>query len=240
MPKFPISAAQIKENIISISGEEYKHIVRVLRFKEGEKIELFDENNILYQAVIKIISSKELVAEIYNSLRLNNESELNINLFQAIPKGNKMDLIVQKCSELGVKSLIPIYTERTVVQGTSKIKRWSKIALESCKQSGRSNPLQIKEPQKYYDVIKILSDTDLNLLFYENTNNTLKTFLDSYINQNNTVNIIIGPEGGFSEEEIVKAETHKINIMGIGPRILRTETAAITSVSIVQFYFGDI
>lgn len=240
MPKFPVSTSQITENLVKIAGAEYKHIVKVLRFKEGEKIELFDENLITHQAVIKSISSKELIAEIDNSLGLNSESNLNVSLYQAIPKGNKMDLIVQKCNELGVTSVTPIYTERTVVQHTNKINRWSKIALESCKQSGRSYPTKINEPKNYHDIIEILSEKDLNLLFHKNSDIKLKTFLDTLNRKITTTNIIIGPEGGFSEEEIKAAKHQKIKIVGLGPRILRTETTSIASVSIIQFYLGDL
>ncbi|MGI9535139.1 MAG: 16S rRNA (uracil(1498)-N(3))-methyltransferase [Thermodesulfobacteriota bacterium] len=241
MAKFSILSKKISENSVKITGDEYKHIVKVLRYKEGDKLELFDENFITHQAVIKSISSKQLIAEIYDSLQLNNESELNINLFQAIPKGNKMDFIVQKSTELGVKSITPIYTERTVVQQTTRIKRWSKISLESCKQSGRNKPVYINDPLNYMEILKILNEKDvLNILFYENKDNTLKTFLDSLNRQYSTVNLIIGPEGGFTENEIKKAENQKINILGLGPRILRTETAAIAAVSVIQFYMGDL
>ena len=212
-----------------------------MRQKVGENIELFDENFITHRAVIKTISSKELIAEIYDSLQINNESELNIHLFQAIPKGNKMDLIVQKSTELGVKSLTPIYTERTVVQQTSKLKRWSKISLESCKQSGRNMPVSINIPINYIDIFTTLNESDdLTMLFYENRENSLKTFLDTLNRQYKTVNLIIGPEGGFTADEIKKAEMQKIEIFGLGPRILRSETAAIATISLIQFYLGDL
>ena len=240
MPKFPISSDQIKEKTVRISGEEFKHIVKVLRYKEGNNIELFDENYVTHQAVIKDISSKDLVAEISTSKLVKIESNLNINLYQAITKGNKMDLIVQKCGELGVRSITPIYSERTVIQKTGKSKRWSKIAVESCKQSGRTKPLTINGPNSFKEIIKSLSENDLNLLFYENNTVSLKTFLENIQIKNSTVNLVIGPEGGFSEEEIMKAKQQKVNILGLGPRILRAETAAIAAVSIIQFYFGDL
>jgi len=241
MPRFPVSSLKIKENLIKITGDNYKHIVKVLRFKKGEKIELFDENSIIYQAVIKFISGKELIAEIQTSSTLDNESKLNICLFQSILKGNKMDLIVQKCSELGVKTFTPIYTERTVIQHTDKVKRWSKIALESCKQSGRNQPVEIKEPQNYNDIIKTLPEGAVNLLFYEkNDNIKLNRDLEAFDKGVSTVNLIIGPEGGFSEKEIQESKLRKVKTVCLGPRILKSETAAIASVSIIQFHFGDI
>jgi len=240
MAKFPVSSKMIKDNLISISGENYKHIVKVLRHKVGENIEFFDESYKTYQAVIKIISSKELIAEIYEVSHVNNEPKLNINLFQSIPKGNKMDFIIQKSTELGVKSVTPVYTERTVVQNTSKIKRWSKIALESCKQSGRTVPLKIDKPRQFEDIFNDFSDNDLTLLFYENSDYALKEFLEKLERRYKTINIVIGPEGGFSDEEIAYAQHNGINILGLGPRVLRAETAAIASVSVIQFYFGDL
>ena len=240
MPKFPILKSQISGDMVKITGENYKHIVRVLRFKEGDKIDFFDENIKTYQSVITNISSKEIVAQIFNTLSVNNDSKLAINLYQSVPKGNKMDMIIQKSSELGVKSVTPIYTERTIVKHTSKIKRWAKISLESCKQSGRSKPLKINNPENYVDLITELSEKALNILFYENTVTTLKEFLDNTGTKYSSINIIIGPEGGFSEAEIKQAEQNGINILGLGPRILRTETAAIASATIIQFYFGDL
>ena len=241
MPKFSILSKKITNNMVKISGDEFKHIAKVLRYKEGEKVELFDENLVTHQAVIKHISSKELIAEIYKSLEIDNESKLNIHLFQAIPKGNKMDLIVQKSTELGVKSITPIYTDRTVVQKTGKVNRWVKISLESCKQSGRNKPVIINEPISFIDILKVInSNKDFTMLFYEKKNIKLKTFLDNNNKQYSNVNLIIGPEGGFTKEEIKTAEDNDINILGLGPRILRTETAAIATVSVIQFYFGDI
>ena len=240
MPKFSILSKKISNNTVKISGDEFKHIAKVLRYKEGKQIELFDENYITYQAVIKHISSKELIAEIYESLEIENESKLNIHLFQAIPKGNKMDLIVQKSTELGVKFITPIYTERTVVQKTGKLNRWVKISIESCKQSGRNKPVIINEPNSFIDILNVInSEKDFTMLFYEKKNNRLKTFLDNNKQQYSNVNLIIGPEGGFTQEEIKLAEDKNINILGLGPRILRTETAAIAAVSVIQFYLGD-
>ena len=240
MPKFPILQSQIFGDQVKIAGDDYKHIVRVLRFKKGDKIDFFDQNVKTYQSIITNISSKEIIAHIYNTLTVNNDSKLAINLYQSVPKGNKMDMIIQKSSELGVKSITPIYTERTVVKQTSKSKRWVKIALESCKQCGRNKPLKINDPANYKDLIKKFSEKELNILFYENKDSTLKDFLDSINTKYTSINIIIGPEGGFLEEEIAQAEHNGINILGLGPRILRTDTAAVVSVSIVQFYFGDL
>ena len=241
MPKFLVSSKQVRGKLVDLSGENHRHIVKVLRFKEGQKIELFDENSITYQAIIKIISSKKLTVEIYNSFKLENESNLDINLFQSIIKGNKMDIIVQKCCELGVKSITPIYTERTVVRHTDKMKRWIKIAMESCKQSGRGLPVKINEPKSYDDTINNLPRKALNLLFdKQNGDIELKKVLGSFDKKNTTVNLIIGPEGGFSKDEIKASEDQGIKIVSLGPRTLRTETASIASVSIIQFCLGDI
>jgi 16S rRNA (uracil1498-N3)-methyltransferase len=238
MPRFKINKDQIRDNKIIISGDDYKHIVKVLRFSVDDKIILFDSKGLEYECVIKEISKKELAAEIVNQYITDRESNLNITLFQGITKGDKMDFIVQKATELGVKSIFPVVTQRSEVRNTNKISRWQKIADESIKQCGRTKSPSVNPEIKFKKVFDI-PKSDLDLIFYENEKslkiNNLKHNADI-----TSVSILIGPEGGFSEREVETAQSNNFKSIGFGPRILRSETASIAAITLIQHCFGDI
>jgi len=238
MPRFKINQFQITGNNVIIAGNDYRHIVKVLRFSVNDKIILFDVKGLEYDCVIKEILKKELTLEIINQYTINRESDLNIILFQAITKGDKMDLIVQKATELGVNSIYPVATERSEVRNTNKISRWQKIADESIKQCGRTKSPSVNTEIKFNEVFDI-PKSDLNLIFYENEKSLKIKNLKN--NKNiNSVSILIGPEGGFSENEVRLAENNDFKSIGVGPRILRSETASIAAITLLQHHFGDI
>ena len=240
MPRFPINSKQIQGNTAVISGDEFIHIYRVLRLGVNDQIELFDENENEYRCRINEIQKKEMQVEILEKFKNTKESLVEIYLFQSIPKGSKIDLIIQKTTELGVNSITPIKTKRGLVLESRKSERWSKIALEACKQCGRSKPPVINNFIDFKDIPDLLKKEDLNLLFYENQKSGLKEHLIGNRTDYKKINLIIGPEGGFTDQEIVYAEKNGITIVGLGPRILRVETASITAVSVIQYHFGDL
>ncbi|MCH7926722.1 MAG: 16S rRNA (uracil(1498)-N(3))-methyltransferase [Candidatus Dadabacteria bacterium] len=238
MPRFKVTDQQIIGRKVTISGTDYKHIVKVLRIKPDNKIILFDSKGTEYDCIVKDIFNKELVVEIINKYEINRESHLNISLFQGITKGDKMDLIVQKATELGVNSIYPVATERSEVRNTNKISRWQKIADESIKQCGRTNSHSVNTEIKFNELFDI-QKSDLNLIFYENEKSLKIKNLKN--NKNiNSVSILIGPEGGFSENEVKIAELNNFKSIGVGPRILRSETASIAAITLLQHHFGDI
>ena len=238
MPRFKVTDQQIIGRKVTISGTDYKHIVKVLRIKPDNKIILFDSKGTEYDCIVKDIFNKELVVEIINKYEINRESHLNISLFQGITKGDKMDLIVQKATELGVNSIYPVATERSEVRNTNKISRWQKIADESIKQCGRTNSHSVNTEIKFNELFDI-QKSDLNIIFYENEKSLKIKNLKN--NKNiNSVSILIGPEGGFSENEVKIAELNNFKSIGVGPRILRSETASIAAITLLQHHFGDI
>jgi 16S rRNA (uracil1498-N3)-methyltransferase len=175
-----------------------------------------------------------------------NKSEPNIyvTLFQGIPKSDKMDLIVQKCVELGVSKIVPVITERTVVKidnqkdAIKKTDRWQKIILEAAKQCNRGIVPKIELPVSFEVALKTAAEAELALIPYEKeADNGLRRYLKQGTKR---ISVIIGPEGGFTENEIKKAEGLGIMPITLGPRILRTETAGITMLSILMYELGDV
>ena len=145
MPRFPIKPGAVKNDLVEIKGSDFHHIVRVLRLKVGDKITLFEEG-IEHLSVISEIGSKELIARVLSTHKAQTDSPLNIILCQALAKGDKLDLVVEKTTELGISEFMPIKTERTQIKETKRLSRWAKIAGEASKQSGRTVIPTISEP----------------------------------------------------------------------------------------------
>ena len=240
MPRFPISQNQINNNLAIVSGSDYRHIIKVLRLKPGNEITLFDNTGFEHLGKITEIGSKEIRITISESRRTETESGLNITLLQGIPKGDKMDFIVEKSTELGVKTIVPVVTERSQIRKTKRIERWRRIALESSKQSGRMLPPDILDLISFDNAIYSHDKGYLHLIFYEKCKDNIKDIIKCTGKAKENIKIFIGPEGGFSESEVNAAKENGFIPIGLGPRILRTETAGIVAVAILQFLFGDI
>lgn len=246
MHKFFVTDNCIHENKVTIQGEDVKHIYKVLRLEVEDEVIV---NNCLGQefiAKIKAINKKEVILNIEKEININNESNVNIYLFQGLPKASKMDLIVQKATELGVKEIVPIITERVVVKNEmgefKKVDRWQRIALEACKQCKRTFIPVIKEPMEFNSMIEQLNTMDLVIVPYENASGYgIKNAMNN-ISMQSILNIaiIIGPEGGFEEEEINKLKENNAHIVTLGPRIFRTETAGFVCTTLLQYELGDL
>lgn len=240
MPRFPINPGQIKNETATITGQNYRHIVNVLRLRPGSKLTLFGQDGIEYEGEITEINRREVKILIKGSKRPETESTLNITLLQGIPKGDKMDWIVEKSTEMGVRTIIPVITERSQVRESRKIQRWQRIADESIKQCGRVKAPEILQPLAFTAAIKLSNNNVLKLIFYEKSKNNLSQKLKNMVQHIDYITLFIGPEGGFSGEEVKLAIDEGFIPVGLGPRILRTETAGIVALSILQFLFGDI
>ena len=240
MPRFPISQNQIKNNLAIVSGSDYRHIVKVLRLKPGNEITLFDEKGVEHFGQITEIRTKEIRITIAESKRIETKPHLNITLLQSIPKGDKMDFIVEKATELGVKTIVPVVTERSQIRKTKRIERWRRIALESSKQSRRMMPPDILDLMSFDNAIYSNDKGELYLIFYEKCKDNIKDIIKHAGKATENIKIFIGPEGGFSENEVNAAKEKGFIPIGLGPRILRTETAGIVAVAVLQFLFGDI
>ncbi len=224
-----------------ISGNDYNHIKNVIRLKENDKI-LVSFNGESRLCVIEAFDSDIAKARICDQERYCAELPVEIHLFQGLPKGDKMELIIQKCTELGISEITPVEMNRCVVKldekkKKSKTERWQAIAESAAKQSKRSVIPKVNSTVKVRQMPDIISSFDLFLIPYENkdgmksTSNAL-----SQIKKGTKIGILIGPEGGFDESEIENLKLSEAKIISLGKRILRTETAAITSVAMCMLY----
>lgn len=240
MARFPISNKNISNQEAIITGSDYKHIVKVLRLKPGDEVLLYDETSYEHVGKIVEINKKEIRVEILTSTEVKVESDTKITLLQGIPKGSKMDVIIEKATELGVTAIVPVVTERSQVRETNKALRWQRIATESSKQCGRVTAPTIHEVIGFDDCGIYCRGSDLRLICYEHSKTKLSDYIKNASQPPITVIIFIGPEGGFSESEIYLATEWGFSPIGLGPRILRTETASVVAVALIQHILGDV
>lgn len=240
MPRFPVDEKNIDGAKASITGTDYKHIVKVLRMKEGDAITLFDENSMEYEGRISKVGSKEIAVDIVSSRKVETDSPLRITLMQGLPKGDKMDYIVEKATEIGVHAIVPVVTERSQVRTADKKKRWERIAVEASKQCGRTKPPAIENTLNFLEAIKYNQNNGLAIILHVGSQVSLKNFLNNPLQHPTDIIVLIGPEGGFTEKEVLLATELGFTSLGLGPRTLRTETAGLAVLSIIQFQHGDL
>lgn len=246
MHKFFTPANMFSDTHAVITGEDVKHIYKVLRVKPGEKVIVNNLQSEEFLGEVEEVNKQEVSIKILEKLDVNNESNLKITLFQGMPKAAKMDLIVQKCVELGISEIIPTITDRVDVKlkgEFKKLDRLNKIALEACKQSKRTLIPQVLEPMEFKAVLDKLDELDLMVIPYENaTGYGIRAMVNSIEDKNSikNVGIMVGPEGGFEESEIEALKEKGAHIVTLGPRILRTETAGFTCISLLQYELGDL
>lgn len=249
MPKVFLPITQIKGKKISITGEKARYLSSVLRCKGRDELTIFDGKGNCFRTEIIKVNRREVITEVQDKYTCDTESPLNITLVQGILKGQKMDIVIQKATELGVKEIIPIITERSQPRQTRKVARWQKIAEEASRQCGRSIIPFIHEPvefEKFFVEENLKKSEEIvGLIFWEEDELSIKEAIDKISfkfsqSLDLPVYILIGPEGGFSKEEISFAEREGFIVCSLGKRILRAETAAFSAVVLVQFLLGDL
>ena len=240
MPRFPISENNIRENKAFIKGSDYKHIVKVLRLKAGDEITLFDTNSVEYYGKIKEIGKVDLVVDIVSTKLVNTESPIDITLLQGLPKGDKMDYIIEKATELGVKRIVPVITDRSQIINRDRQSRWSRIAVEASKQCGRTIPTIIENTLDLEEALKTYKDSELPIILHVNSQVSAKSYIKNSLQAPQNIVLFVGPEGGFTDNEVLLGNKMGFISLGLGPRVLRTETASITVLSVIQFHYGDL
>ena len=247
MPKTRIyqNSELILNETLKLSDDAFGHIVRVLRLTEGDIVALFNGND-AYQYTAKLVEvkKKHALVTIINQEMVANESPLNVHLGQGISRGDRMDFTLQKSVELGVNKITPLFTERCGVKLSTerlakKRDQWQKIVISACEQSGRCIVPEVAEPMTLQDWLN-QETCALKLNLHPKAEHSIMTLPIESPNNKQRVRLLIGPEGGLSDEEINQANQANFQDILLGPRVLRTETAALTAITALQCRFGDL
>lgn len=234
----------LENNTCIIEGEDVKHISKVLRCRVGEELEISDNDNNEYICEITSIDKSEVQLNIIDKVDIKRESDLKIKVYQGLPKGPKMEMILQKLTEVGVDEIILVQTKRTVVKvedkkEDKKIERWERIIYEAAKQSKRGKIPKLRGILSFKEALSDMDKNDLNIAPYENERT--KSIKQAIKGQDiNNIGIFVGPEGGFEDTEIKDIEDIGGQSVSLGPRILRTETASLVASSIVLYELSDL
>lgn len=245
MSHFFITSDQIAGNELTITGDDVNHMKNVLRMKNGEAFTVADENGMFYRCEVDTLEKQQVTAKILWKEEGSSELSSKIYLFQGLPKSDKMELIIQKAVELGAYEIIPVATKRAIVKldakkEASKLKRWQSIAEGAAKQSGRMLVPRISEVLTFGEALQMAQKLDINVIPYEcarGMDGTREIF--GSIKPGMRVGIFIGPEGGFEESEVEKSKELNVKPVTLGKRILRTETAGLTTLSILMYLLEE-
>jgi 16S rRNA (uracil1498-N3)-methyltransferase len=244
MARFFLPKKQIRDGHGSVEGQELEHLRKVLRLKPGDHITVFDDSGWEHEAVIRSLSGAQGRIEILRSFEAQRESPLQIVLAVGLTKGDKLDFVVQKATELGVQRIIPFSSafavpkldERKIAARTE---RWQKIALSATKQCGRTRVPQVESLCALQELLARSQPQAVKIFFWEKeTARSLRQLHEKY-SSSQAVLLAIGPEGGFSADEAELARRCGFELAHLGRRILRAETAALTALTLVQFLWGD-
>lgn len=240
MRRFFLPPEKFNGHEIALEGDVYHHLKNVLRLAPGETIQLLDGTGTVRQCRVEYGERGKLKAVVLNQWR-EEEFIFPVHLIQALPKAEKMDWILQKCTECGVGKFSPVMTKRSVpfLSGERKnkrLQRWQRIVAEACRQCGRPSIPVVCEPRELAEVLSFCREE--NRFFCRQVENRS---LASVIEKKRPADaaVLVGPEGGFEEDEIALIEKCGFETVGLGPRVLRTETAGFAMAAILQYLYGD-
>jgi 16S rRNA (uracil1498-N3)-methyltransferase len=242
MPRFFLPAIQIRETRAVLSGAEFHHLRHVLRLGRGDGVTLCDEHGREYLGVIARLSATTAEITITDSF-ITPGGSLSLTLAQGMLKGQKMDLVIEKATELGASRIVPFFSSFTVAQlpperQRERLARWQRIAQSAAKQSESPVP-EVTEPYSFPEFLASVPDGTGKLLMYEKERTlTLRAFAQSHPSFSSLC-VMVGPEGGFSAEEVERARAAGFHILGLGPQVLRAETAGIATVVLCRFLWGE-
>lgn len=244
MHRFFVEKNQISDGTIVILDNDVKHIKNVLRLKTDDLIEIVCDGYIYETCIIQQTKS-QIITRVINKFKGENETRTHIRLFQGLAKGNKMETILQKGTEIGIKEFYPIITNRTVVKvddkkkEKNKLTRWNTIVEDASKQAKRDVIPKVMNILSFHDMLELLKNEDNILVPYEDENKiSIKDSLKGI--EDDIINIVIGPEGGFELEEIQRLKDIGAQIVSLGRRILRTETAGLVTAAAILYEKDDL
>lgn len=241
MPRFFVE--NVSGGQITILGEDAQHIGRVLRMAPGESLVVCDPiTDVEYYCKIQSIMPDAVFLQVDRAQQSAAEPDVQVRLYQALPKSDKMELIIQKAVELGVEAITPLLTKRCVSRPEEKSlqkkqERWQRIALEAAKQCGRGKVPQVRPVLSYRQAVEELARQPLAVLFYELGGERLKELLTP---KPQSISIVVGAEGGFDPEEVRQAQQHGVRTATLGKRILRCETAPLCALSAIMYETGNL
>lgn len=223
---------------LALDEDNAAHLVRVLRMVDGDAVRIFNGSGVEFLATLTNVQKKSADITLGECLRDEPISALKLHLGQVVSKGDRMDFTIQKATELGITDITPLWSERCEVRLKGerldkKIEHWQSVAIAACQQSGRTRVPVIHEPQYFADWAKNC-DADIGLLLHPHQQKPLSDYQTPQ-----SIALLVGPEGGFSDAEVEMALASGFAGLTLGPRILRTETAALAALSVLQFQFGD-
>lgn len=246
MQRYFVANEQMTDQVVTIKGDDVKHIVKVMRMAQDDEIICINETGQTTKCKIITIGDTEVTAEVIEFLSQNHELPVNVTIAQGLPKGDKLDLIVQKGTELGASAFIPFDASRSIVKWDrkkveKKVERLSKIAKEAAEQSYRQTVPSVQNVVSFKELLTKSIEYDVKIVAYEEqaksgeTSNLVKALNSSKLGSR--ILVVIGPEGGLTEDEIKHLERANFILCGFGPRILRTETASLYLLSAVSYHF---
>jgi len=244
MPTFFVNRGNIQGDTAVLSGTEAGHMLRSVRLGPGDSFFAFDEEGYRYRMRILEATSRSLRAEVLESWLPEPLPEVAVSLLTGLPKADKMDFILEKATELGCFRVAPFRSSRTIPRPDPqdvrrRVQRWERVALAAAKQCGSARVPEIPGLLSFPDALSLGAEAEGRVVFYEGEGRFgLKKALSS-MGRARSVALLVGPEGGFSEDEVKEAERAGFVRAGLGARILRVETAAIAAVSMVMYHFGN-
>ncbi|WP_138493280.1 RsmE family RNA methyltransferase [Paenibacillus pinistramenti] len=251
MQRYFIPPEQFGEDHVLVAGEDARHITKVMRGKPGDKIIVSDGQGRVVLAELASLEPDSVTAKVLESMPETSEPRVKVDIAQSLPKGDKMETVIQKCTEIGAASFIPFLSERTIVQYDERKEgkrtaRWAKIAKEAAEQAHRSRIPEVRQPLKWKGLLELFQGYDLVCLCYEKeTGAQLRDIIEPFASSlgreaAGRVLVIVGPEGGFTEEEVSAAEAAGAKSVGLGRRILRTETAGMAALTCILYETGEL
>jgi len=246
MNRFYVDKGHIDGEQVKIAGDDVKHIAKVLRLRGGDEVVVCDGQNTDYYGTIEKIDRDEVWVRLGRAEGTGTEADTEIILYQAVAKGTKMEFIIQKGTELGVVRFVPVITSRTIVRMgderdvRKKVGRWQRIAAEAAKQCRRGRIPVVEPPIGFTSALEAMQKYSLAILPHAGEKSRSIDSIPGVRGDYRNIAIMIGPEGGFGEDEINEAQSMGINTIKIGPRILRTETAGMIITAILMYRFGDL
>jgi 16S rRNA (uracil1498-N3)-methyltransferase len=245
MRHFFIDPIAATKPLVTIEGSQAHHIKNVLRLQSGDRLKLLDGTNYEYEAVISSLSADKVEVEILRKVKAGDSAGARIIVAQAFLKEKKMDDLVRRLSELGIAGWIPFFSQRSIARPAKdrlagRIQRWKRIAAEALKQCRRTTMLEISDPFSFENLLELSKPCDLKIVFWENEEIPLERVVAPRTpNSPQSIMLMLGPEGGFTGQEIETARQSGFVTAGLGPRILRAETATLAASTLVQYLYGD-